>query len=66
MQTTTPFIDNTLITNDELMTWRVHSTIKRTKYELGWVIINPKYCQPVHDVNKEKRQAWCEKNSFKT
>ena len=69
------FIDNALITNDELTTRQLHalliqrfpevsvshSTLKRAKYELGWVITNPKYCQLIRDANKEKRLAWCEK-----
>ena len=65
------FIDNALISNDELTTRQLHtlliqqfpdvklshSTLKRAKYELGWVITNPKCCQ----LNKEKRLAWCKK-----
>ena len=37
-----------------------HSTLKKAKYELGWVISNPKYCQLIRKANKEKRLAWCE------
>ena len=69
------FIDDALISNDELSTRQLHtllvqqfpdvklshSTLKRAKYELGWVITNPKYCQLIRDANKEKRLAWCKK-----
>ena len=37
------------------------STVKRARYELGWVVSNPKYCQLIRDVNKEKRMEWCKK-----
>ena len=69
------FIDNALTSNDELTTrqlWELPvqkypelsaslSTIKRARYELGWVISSLKYCQLIGDINKEKRKAWCEK-----
>lgn len=38
-----------------------HSTIKRARYELGWVITSPKYCQLIRDLNKAKRLEWCKK-----
>ena len=68
-------IDNALCENDELTTRQLAmlllqnypelnvswSTIKRARYELGWVVSNPKYCQMIRDVNKEKRLVWCKK-----
>ena len=36
-------------------------TIKRARYELGWVVSNPKYCQLIRDANKENRIEWCKK-----
>ena len=69
------FIDNQLSLNDELTTKQLHdllleefprlrvslSTVKRARYELGWVVSNPKYCQLIRDGNKEKRLSWCKK-----
>lgn len=65
------FIDNALAENDELTTRQLHkqlvqwfpglkvllSTVKRARYELGWVVSSPKYCQMIRDANKEKRLA---------
>ena len=69
------FIDNQLLLNDELTTRQLRnllvqefpelcvslSTVKRARYELGWVVSNPKYCQLIRDANKEKRLTWCKK-----
>ena len=68
-------MDNALTSNDELTTRQVRgllvqefpelsvslSTVKRARYELGWVATKPKYCQLIRDANKEKRLAWCKK-----
>ena len=68
-------IDQVLISNDELTTEQIHglllqkfpdlkvsiSTVKRARYDLGWVASNPKYCQLIRDGNKDKRLAWCQK-----
>ena len=68
-------IDIALSQNDELTTRQLHSlllecfpglrvslsTVKRARYDLGWVVTSPKYCQMIRDGNKEKRLAWCRK-----
>ena len=68
------FIDNALASNDELTSQHLRSllvgefpevrvslsTVKRARLELGWVVSNPKYCQLIRDVNKEKRMKWYE------
>ena len=36
------------------------STIKRLRFELGWVSKRVRYCQLIHEVNKEKRKQWCQ------
>ena len=68
-------IDNALSENDELTTRQLYdvllkkfpglgaslSTVKRARWELGWVVSSPKYCQMIRDANKEKRLVWCQK-----
>ena len=68
-------IDDALTQNDELTTQQLYnvlirkfpnlcvslSTVKRARYELGWVVTMPKYCQMIREANKAKRLAWCKK-----
>ena len=67
------FIDNALASNDELTSQNLRdllvadfpelrislNTVKRARHQLGWVVSNPKYCQLIRDINKEKRMKWC-------
>ena len=38
------------------------STILRWRMDLGWTSKGTKYCQMIHDANKEKRLKWAEEN----
>ena len=73
----TTIIDNTLPVNNKLTTRKLYrilveaypeptsnislSTVKRTTYELGWVVRFPKLCQMIWIANKEKQLVWCER-----
>ena len=68
------YIDRAMIENDELTAHTLYcllkesypelklslSTVRRARKDLGWVLTNPRYCQLIRDVNKEKRLSWCE------
>ena len=68
------FIDDTMAESKDLTARQLHtlfvekypgievsiSTIKRARFELGWVSKRVRYCQLIREVNKEKRKIWCE------
>ena len=35
------------------------NTVKRAGKELGWIVTRPKYCQLIHEPNREKPVRWC-------